>query len=119
MFLCFQLTALKNVKLPELSTIGVSPTSKVEDRTISLSFRSIPISVNVGVIDDKIIVDLCEDEERYLDDKGYFVFDGDENLLSSDFHFGKNGITIQQLKSMIEIAQQNATSLRKQLSLAL
>ena len=110
------MTSLKNVKLPELSTIGISQSIKEEDKVNSLSFRTVPISVNVGVIDDKVVVDLCEEEERYLEDKGHFVFGSDDSLLSSDIRFGKCGVTVDRLKAMIETAQHNAKSMRKQLA---
>lgn len=83
--------------------------------TTKIRFNFIPVSVNVAVFQDQILVDLTSKEEEIIYNNGNLVFDEEGSMIYSTNVFENEQIDVTLLKRIVAVARENATALRKSL----
>jgi len=102
--------ALATCTLPKYE-VKNGKVEKVEGMRIPLPLRTIPVSVTVGLVKDKLLVDPSPAEESVLDTSIILGFDSDSNIVSIQ----KNTpglLPIGMMESIAELGRQKTAELR-------
>jgi exosome complex component RRP42 len=100
--------ALKNTKIPTLEDEKVNR----EKLTKALPLNHIPITITVGKIKDKLIIDPTKEEEQVIDSKVTISIMEDGKVCSMQ-KSGNIGFSEEDIKKMIDLAVKKSKEIRK------
>jgi len=106
------MAALQTAKRPVHTVKG--SVIKLTKKTQALKLRKHPLSVTLAKIGESFLVDPTADEEEVLDARLTVTFDEDDNICTVQ-KGGAEGITLEELRSALDLAVAKAAELRKYL----
>ncbi len=101
--------ALKNSVLPKLDGDNVLFGQHTKEK---LPLKKVPITCTLYKINDKILLDVNEKEEKVVDSRLTIAI-SEKNQIHALQKGGNKGLTIDEIEIMIDIAQEKTKELRK------
>lgn len=105
------MAALKNTKFPELKD-GKPDYKHISKKSLPIS--KVPIEVTVSKIGDNFLVDLTDDEERFVDARITVAVLEDDTLCAMQ-KGGDSPLTEEEVFQMVDLAVKKSKELRKHL----
>ncbi|MEM2910420.1 MAG: exosome complex protein Rrp42 [Nitrososphaerota archaeon] len=103
------MAALATCTIPKYSATG----ERIEGEYMKVPIRDIPLSVTIGIIKDKLLVDPCSVEENSLDTSIVIGMDSTSNIVA--MHKNSPGhIPLSLMESIINVAEEQIGKIRAQ-----